>query len=46
MTYSGLEEISEYEEVELKEFYNQFFSWLTSRLPRETYYESLEQPVS
>ena len=46
MTYKGLEEQEEYEEVELNEFYNQFFSWLTSRLDRKTYSEILEEPVS
>ncbi len=46
MTYKGLEVQEEYEEVELNEFYNQFFSWLTSRLDRKTYSKFLEGPVS
>ena len=45
-TYTGLEEQEEYIDVEMNEFYGQFFSWLTSRLPRDTYVDSLEQPVS
>ena len=44
--YTGLEEITEYGEIELNEFYQQFFSWLTSRLSRELYSEQLEAPVS
>ena len=45
-TYIGLEEETEYGEVELNEFYDQLFSWLTSRLDRSTYAEHLEEPIS
>ena len=46
MTYKGLEEQEEYEEVELNEFYDQFFDWLASRLDRKIYAENLEEPIS
>ena len=45
-TYIGLTEQEEYEDVEMQKFYGQFFEWLTSRLDRETYADSLEEPVS
>lgn len=46
MSYIGLEEESENQEIEMNSFYNQFFSWLTSRLDRETYADNLEEPIS
>ena len=46
MSYIGLEEESEYQEVVMNEFYQQFFGWLTSRLDRETYSDNLEEPIS
>ena len=46
MTYKGLESQEEYLNVELETFYSEFFSWLTSRLDRETYSENLEEPIS
>lgn len=45
-TYAGLEEQEEYSVIAMQQFYGEFFSWLTSRLDRETYVEYLEEPVS
>jgi len=45
-TYTGFGELSEYSEVNIREFYSQFFKWLTSRLSRETYAHELEEPLS
>ena len=45
-TYIGLEEQVEYNSIEMQEFYRQFFSWLTSRLDRKTYSETLDEPIS
>jgi hypothetical protein len=45
-TFVGLEEKTEYKDVSINEFNDQFISWLASRLSRETYSEYLEEPVS
>ena len=45
-TYIGLTEQEEYEDIQLREFYSQFFGWFTSRLDRKTYSEYLEEPIS
>ena len=46
MTYVGLTEVSEYEEVNLNEFLTDFFSWFTGRISREEYADKLEEPIS
>ena len=45
-TYTGLTEQTEYSEVDLNKFLNEFINWLSDRLPREVYAENLEEPVS
>lgn len=45
-TYIGSSEQVEHSDIEMQEFYSQFFGWLTNRLSREVYAENLDEPVS